>query len=108
GLLKDGTLTVQNDAGETLGTLKRVIRSSPTIGAKPPEGAVVLFDGKSVDQWKGGRMTSDGLLMEGTTSIPTFQSFKLHAEFMLSFMPEARGQGRANSGVYMQGRYETQ
>jgi hypothetical protein len=27
---------------------------------------------------------------------------------MLSYMPEARGQGRSNSGVYQQGRYEVQ
>ena len=29
-------------------------------------------------------------------------------EFQLSFMPYARGQGRSNSGCYMQGRYEVQ
>jgi hypothetical protein len=29
-------------------------------------------------------------------------------EFQLSFMPKAQGQGRSNSGVYMQGRHEVQ
>ena len=28
-------------------------------------------------------------------------SFKLHVEFKIPFMPEARGQGRGNSGVYL-------
>ncbi len=37
-----------------------------------------------------------------------FQNFKLHIEFRTPFMPEARGQGRGNSGVYLQGRYEIQ
>ncbi|MCC7421992.1 MAG: DUF1080 domain-containing protein [Planctomycetaceae bacterium] len=108
GEIKDGALTVKTAGGDVLGTLKRVVRKSPTLGAKAPEKAVILFDGTSADLWKDGRTTKDGLLMEGTTSKPMFQSFTLHLEFMLSFMPEARGQGRANSGVYMQGRYETQ
>jgi hypothetical protein len=108
GEIKDGVLTVKTSDGTVLGALKRTVRKSPTLGAKAPEKAVVLFDGSSADKWKDGRMAKDGLLMEGTTSLPMFQSFTLHLEFMLSFMPEARGQGRANSGVYMQGRYETQ
>ena len=53
-------------------------------------------------------MTADGLLMEGTNSIKKFGSHRLHIEFMTPYMPSARGQGRGNSGVYYQGRYETQ
>lgn len=53
-------------------------------------------------------MSDDKLLMQGVTSKETFQSCQLHLEFMLSFMPNARGQGRSNSGCYLQGRYEVQ
>jgi hypothetical protein len=37
-----------------------------------------------------------------------FTDFRLHIEFRTPFMPEARGQARGNSGVYLQGRYEVQ
>ena len=53
-------------------------------------------------------MSDDKLLMEGATSKELFGSFKLHLEFRLPFKPHARGQARGNSGLYMQGRYETQ
>jgi hypothetical protein len=106
--VKGDTLIVRDTQGRQMGTMKKVLRKSPTLGAKPPAGAVVLFDGTSAEGWKGGRMTPDGLLMEGATSARTFQSFTLHLEFMLSFMPDARGQGRSNSGCYLQGRYEVQ
>lgn len=98
---------VMNPDGVELGILEKVHRKSATLGAKPPEGAVVLFDGTSAEAFEKGRI-EDGLLLEGTTSKQKFGSFRLHLEFLLSFMPEASGQGRANSGCYMQGRYETQ
>ena len=37
-----------------------------------------------------------------------FTDFRLHLEFRTPFMPEARGQKRGNSGMYLQGRYEVQ
>ncbi|HUG18304.1 MAG TPA: DUF1080 domain-containing protein [Planctomycetaceae bacterium] len=108
GVISDGKVVVVSSSGETLGTLNKVIRKSETLGAKPPEGAKVLFDGSSADQFKDGQIDDEGFLSQGTTSLATFQSFRLHLEFQLSFMPEARGQGRSNSGCYMQGRYEVQ
>jgi hypothetical protein len=41
-------------------------------------------------------------------SKPKFGDHTLHMEFILPFMPDARGQGRANSGLYLQNRYELQ
>lgn len=100
-------LTVKDADGATLGTLKHIVRTSPTLGEKPPAGAIVLFDGTSADAFVDGRI-KDGLLLEGATTKQKFQSYKIHLEFLLPFMPNARGQGRANSGYYAQGRYETQ
>ncbi len=108
GRIRDGRLIVFDAEGTQLGDFSKVERKSPTLGRKAPDGAVVLFDGKSAEHFKGGRMTEDGLLMQGCTSKETFGSFELHLEFQLCFMPYASGQGRSNSGVYMQGRYETQ
>jgi hypothetical protein len=108
GEIKDGVLTVKDGDGRAMGTLKKVERKSPTLGAKPPKGAVVLFDGTTPDKFEGGRMTEDGLLMEGCTSKQKFQSFSIHLEFRTPFQPHARGQGRGNSGFYAQGRYEVQ
>ncbi len=92
--------------------LKRVERVSPTMGAKPPADAIVLFDGSEQslqEHWQpGAQRTADGLLKMGVTTKQSFQDYQLHVEFRLPFMPAARGQGRGNSGVYHQGRYETQ
>lgn len=106
--LKDGVLHVMNANDEELGRLERVERKSPTLGAAPPTGALVLFDGASADAFEGGRMTDDGLLIAGATSKKKFQDCSVHVEFLLPFMPAARGQARGNSGCYLQGRYEVQ
>ncbi|MEE8451190.1 MAG: DUF1080 domain-containing protein [Thermoguttaceae bacterium] len=106
--IKGGVLTVTGENGKQIAALKKIERKSPTLGAKPPAGAVVLFDGKTPDNFQGGQMTSDGLLMVGATSKQKFQSFTLHIEFRTPFKPTARGQGRGNSGFYAQGRYEVQ
>lgn len=107
--IRDGKAAVTlNGESPRKGTLLRIERKSPTLGEKPPAGAVVLFDGSNADHFQGGRMSPEGFLMEGTSSIRKFGSHRLHIEFMTPFMPQARGQGRGNSGVYYQGRYETQ
>ena len=110
GVIKDGVLTCDlGDDGQTDGALKRVLRKSPTLGKKPPKDAIVLYGGpEDVSNWDGGKADDNGHLMQGVTSKETFGSHQLHVEFRLPFMPEARGQGRGNSGCYVQGRYEVQ
>lgn len=88
--------------------LVRSVRASPTLGAKPPGGAVLLFDGTSADHWENGRMENGLLLATGCTSKRQFGDYTLHLEFRTPYKPTARGQLRGNSGVYHSGRWETQ
>jgi hypothetical protein len=86
----------------------------------PPPGAIVLFDGKSLDRWakQNGKDAPTWKLVEGGAmqvqggNIITREkfdgSFKLHVEFRVPYEPTKSGQGRGNSGVYVQGRYEVQ
>ena len=102
-----GKITVKRDGKGDL-VLPRIKRVSSTLAAKPPQGAVVLFDGTSAEHWKKGKMENGLLLSTGCTSIPTFKDYKLHLEFRTPYRPFERGQGRGNSGVYFNGRWETQ
>jgi hypothetical protein len=107
--IKDGQATV-NSGGNDLGVLKKVERKSPTLGAKPPEGAIVLFSGKEdLDKWNDAKLSDDGYLAASNEETKEkFGDHTLHIEFRTPFMPQARGQGRGNSGVYLQSRYELQ
>ncbi len=107
-VVKDGTIVVTASGGEAVGTLKRVDRKSKTLGRKPEKGALVLFDGSDTKGWKNGKMTKEGHLLRGTESLKKFQDCFLHMEFRVPYEPFGRGQGRGNSGVYMQRRYEVQ
>ncbi len=105
--LAGGKLSITTATGGPY-LMEKTSRTSPTLGMKPPSGAIVLFDGKSADEWSGGHLDDRGLLAAGTTSKRKFQNFSLHAEFLLPFKPLGRGQDRGNSGVYLQDRYEVQ
>ncbi|MBX6311360.1 MAG: DUF1080 domain-containing protein [Isosphaeraceae bacterium] len=94
---------------------KQDVQSTP-----PPAGAIVLFDGKSLDQWVqlDGQSPAPWKLVDGGAmqvekgGIMTRRKFdghfKLHIEFRVPYKPKAQGQARGNSGVYLQGRYEVQ
>lgn len=108
------TITAGQATFRHVGEYDRVIghatfveRESGTMGACPPCNAVVLFDGSNTDRLKGAQIV-DGLLKEGFETADAYGDFQLHLEFRLPYMPKARGQGRANSGVYIQSRYELQ
>jgi hypothetical protein len=81
---------------------------------KAPEGATVLDASQFVhDDGKPSTWpVTDGVLEVGKGSVMTkekYSDFQLHVEFNLAEPGEgAKGQGRSNSGVYIQRRYELQ
>ena len=112
GEVRDDAIVVFSDSGSEIARLAKTIRSSATLGQQPPEGAVVIYDGTgtSTDTSKlvDGRVSEDGLLMEGVTTKDGFGDALWHIEFRLPYQPKDRGQGRGNSGAYVMGCYETQ
>ncbi len=124
--LWSGKLTGDSVQGSVAGRqagqfeLKKSPRVSPDLGKRPPAGAVVLFDGANLDQWQSrnaGQPVTWKLLPDGVMEVfkggdivskEKFGDHQLHLEFRLPYMPRAFGQARANSGVYVQGRYELQ
>jgi hypothetical protein len=79
---------------------------------------LTLFDGTGLAAWRHANGTdATWLLLDGAMEVrngdiytrQTFGDFKLHVEFWLPlYPPDVTGQARANSGVYLQGRYEVQ
>ncbi len=84
----------------------------------PPADAIVLFDGKDLSQWRGGKgqeakwtVANGCMTVNGTGGImtkDTFGDIQLHVEWAAPSEVKGNGQGRGNSGVYLQGRYEIQ
>lgn len=121
GETKDGVVQLQGDKwtatiakgilsakGPETVELKKVYRNSPTMGAKPAEGAVVLFDGSSVEGWDNVKLEEGRLLGVGGRTKAKFHNFTLHLEFRSPFQPTKTGQQRGNSGMYLLDQYECQ
>lgn len=112
------------ESSELWDPVPRVVKPpSATVNHGPataPSDALVLFDGKDLGQWKsaktGGEVTwetSEGALTvkPGAGDIQTkkeFQNYQLHIEFRTPSRVKGEGQGRGNSGIFMQGVYELQ
>jgi hypothetical protein len=111
GKIADGKLVISGSEGNGQVQLERIERKSPTLGAKPPQGALIVFDGDDVEHFERGaekHLRDDGNLVAGVTTKPLPEDHSLHLEFRLSWKPDARGQGRSNSGVYLHDAYEIQ
>ncbi len=86
---------------------------------KPPENAAILFDGVDLNNWWGrDREPAAWDVRNGVVTVApgsgdivtkeTYTDALIHVEFRTPDMPEATGQAKGNSGVYLQGRYEIQ
>ncbi len=123
GTIKDGTLTAKTEYNEYF-EMKKIESKSPNAGLKPPAGAVVLLayePGKAPTEDMKNKWTNDAwvALPDGSMQVTpkrganrTKQEFgdvkQLHIEFWLPLEPKERGQGRANSGVFLADHYEVQ
>lgn len=109
--LDKGELAMDTDDGKSP-KLKKVKRQVKSMGAKPPEGAVVLFDGTNKDEWEGGEFDKVKKVINtkgnDVRTKKKFNSYKVHLEFMTPFKPWARDQERGNSGFYQVDTYEVQ
>lgn len=93
---------------------------TPGEGTQAPSDAIVLFDGKKLDEWLSAKDSSaakweisEGAMTvkPGTGDIITkrnFSDFQLHMEFSTPEIVKGEGQGRGNSGIFLQNRYELQ
>ena len=91
---------------------------TPGEGNKPPSDAIVLFDGKDLSKWEGNDgsaqwQVKDGALTVGAGKgdIHTKQDFgdiQLHIEWRTPKEVKGDGQGRGNSGIFLQSLYELQ
>ena len=78
---------------------------------------IILFDGTSLDGWaKRDGTPADWILEDGIMTVShgdivskvTYGDALLHVEFREPDMPDEKGQGKGNSGVYVHGCYEIQ
>ena len=92
---------------------------APEQPVKPPSDAIVLFGGKDLSQWKGGRGGEPGWKVENgelvvvgkSGDIVTKEPFgdcQLHVEWAAPVPASGSGQGRGNSGIKFMGKYEVQ
>jgi hypothetical protein len=120
GQIKDGALTARSGYGQFF-EMKKIESKSPNAGLKPPAGAVVLlaYDPGQAPDLSGWTNAAWIALPDGSMQVApktganrTKREFgdikQLHVEFWLPLEPDKRGQGRANSGVYLADRYEVQ
>lgn len=120
GNIRNGTLTANSDYGQSF-RLSKIESKSPKAGLTPPEGAVVLLafgsdQAPDLSQWtnREWKALDKGIMQctPGKGENRTKQEFgrieQLHIEFRLPLEPGNRGQGRANSGVYLADQYEVQ
>jgi len=117
--IKQANLSQSNPTNaEVFAPLPNVVTPANTAGAAPSD-AIVLFDGKNLDEWQredqsaAGWKVANGMVTVDKTKgdIETkrqFTSFQLHIEWRIPADIAGQGQSRGNSGVFLQGRYEIQ
>jgi hypothetical protein len=85
----------------------------------PPSDAIILFDGKDLNEWTNMKGESPKWIVEdGAMTVKPmagaiktkqqFGDFQLHIEWRAPAEIVGEGQGRGNGGIFMMGKYELQ
>jgi Domain of Unknown Function (DUF1080) len=86
---------------------------TPGVGTAPPSDAIVLFDGKNLDEWVSAKdkspatwVVADGVLTVNKSAgnietKRTFRNYQLHIEWKIPENITGTGQARGNSGVFL-------
>jgi hypothetical protein len=98
-----------------------VLRTVTTSENKAPSDAIVLFDGSNLNQWVSSNNVKEPASWKVQNGIFTstpktgniqtkenFEDFQLHVEWKSPEVIKGEGQGRGNSGIFLQGQYEVQ
>lgn len=92
---------------------------TPGENSAPPSDAIVLFDGSDLSKWEGMDGSAAKWKVEngmftvvpkagGIRTKEDFGDFQLHIEWRSPQEIVGDGQGRGNSGIFLQGLYELQ
>ena len=92
-----------------------VVTPGAQVGA-PPSDAVILFDGKNLDEWvltKDGATPADWIVSKDILTVNkksgniqtkrTFTNYQLHIEWRIPSNIEGSDQARGNSGLFLAG-----
>ncbi len=107
--------SLQREAAKTeVWTPEPVIVKPGNSPQAPPEDAVILFDGKGLDQWRSewdstkpaGWTVADGIVTVnkekgGIVTRKRFTDYQLHLEYRIPENISGNGQGRGNSGIFL-------
>lgn len=98
-----------------------VLRTVTTSENKAPSDAIVLFDGSNLNQWVSSNNVKEQAPWKVQNAVLTstpktgniqtkenFEDFQLHVEWKSPEVIKGEGQGRGNSGIFLQGQYEVQ
>ena len=103
---------VKAEDTEVYEPLPNVVKAGKTFDI-PPSDAVILFDGKNLDEWESSKDKSaaNWKVEDGVFTVDkragdiqtkkTFTNYQLHIEFRIPANITGSGQARGNSGVFL-------